>query len=161
MSTLARSLSRIAHLVRDIRGSMVIETALVAPVLVCLSLGGFEVSRIVARQHDLQAGAADAEQIVLAAASGTATDTTTMKNVLVNTLAIPDQNVDVDKLYRCGTNASLSSTQCTAGSWQSTYVQVTFRDTYTPIWTSFGVSSPINYNVKRLIQVSAGQVPTT
>lgn len=161
MSALTPSIGRLARLVRDIRGTTVIETALLAPVLICLSLGGFEVSRIIARQHELQSGAADAEQIVLAAASGSATDTTTIKNVLVNTLNIPASNVDVDKLYRCGTDNSLSDTQCAASSWQSTYVQVTFRDTYTPIWTSFGVSHAIDYNVQRLIQVSAEQVPST
>jgi Flp pilus assembly protein TadG len=158
MNAVGLSVGRFARLVRDIRGTAVIETALIAPLLVCLSLGGFEISRIVARQHELQSGAGDAEQIVLAAASGSATDTTAIKNVLVATLGIPDANVDVDKLYRCGTASSLNTTQCASGAWQSTYVQVTFRDTYTPMWTSFGVSEPINFNVQRLIQVSAEQV---
>lgn len=145
-------------LYRDIRGTAVIETAIVAPVLICMALGGFEVSHMVARQHELQSGAADAEQIVLAAAAGTATDANTIKAVLANTLGIPQSNVDVDKVYRCGTTAMLESSPCSSGSWESTYVQVTFRDTYTPTWTTFGVGSPVNFRVERLIQVSAEHV---
>jgi Flp pilus assembly protein TadG len=149
------SLSRLA---RDVGGTAVIETALVAPVLICMGLGGYEVSQMIARQHELQAGAADAEQIVLAAASGTATDANTIKSVLASTLGIPQSHIDVDKVYRCGTSTTLASTACSAGSSQSTYVQIEFRDTYTPLWTNFGVGSPVDFQVERLIQVSAEQV---
>jgi len=148
----------LARLFRDKRGTAVIETAIVAPVLICMALGGFEVSNMVARQHELQSGAADAEQIVLAAAAGTATDPDTIKRVLATTLGIAETNIDVNKVYRCGTDATLISSRCSSGSWESTYVQVTFRDTYTPSWTSFGVGSALNYHVERLIQVSAEQV---
>jgi Flp pilus assembly protein TadG len=146
------------RLQRDIRGTAVIETAIVAPVLICMALGGFEVSNMIARQHDLQNGAADAEQIVLAAASGTATDADTVKAVLAATLEIPLDNIDVAKVYRCGTTDTLVTAQCSTGSWQSTYVQVTFRDTYTPTWTSFGVGAPVDFRVERLIQVSAEHI---
>ncbi|MGZ3173551.1 MAG: TadE/TadG family type IV pilus assembly protein [Croceibacterium sp.] len=148
----------LARLFRDTGGTAVIETAIIAPVLICMALGGFEVSNMVARQHDLQNGAADAEQIVLAAASGTATDVNTVKSVLANTLGIPESNIDVNKVFRCGTTATLVSSQCSSGSYESTYIQVTFRDTYNPTWTSFGVGSPVNFNIERLIQVSSEQV---
>ncbi len=156
-SFLARSL----RLLRDARGTTVIEVAIIAPVLVMLALGGFDVSRMIARQHELQNGAGDAEQIVLAAASGSATDTNTIKSVLANTLGIPNDanHIAVVKLYRCGTASSLVSTQCSSGSWESTYIQVTFHDTYTPVWTSFGVGSPVDYQVERLVQISQEQVP--
>nr|WP_166175651.1 TadE/TadG family type IV pilus assembly protein [Altererythrobacter segetis] len=148
------------RLSRDVRGTAVIETAIVAPVLVSLALGGFDVSRMVARQHELQSGAADAEQIILAAATGAATDTTTMQSVLANTLNIPNDSdhIQVSKVYRCGTDANTSSTPCGSGSSQSTYVQVVFLDTYTPLWTNFGVGHAVNYHVERLVQVSSEQV---
>jgi len=158
MSALVDMVRGIGKLARDARGTAVIETAIIAPALLCLSLGGFEASRIVAHQHELQTGASDAEQIVLAAASGSATDTPTIKVALVNSLGISADNVDVDKRYRCGTDSTLSSTQCSSGSWQSTYVEVTFHDSYTPLWTSFGVGGPVNFNVERLIQVSSTKV---
>jgi Flp pilus assembly protein TadG len=148
------------RLFRDVRGTAVIETAIVAPVLVSMALGGFDVSRLVARQHELQAGAADAEQIILAAASGAATDTTTMQAVLANTLDIPndDEHIQVSKVYRCGTDANTITTPCGSGSSQSTYVRVVFLDTYTPLWTNFGVGQAIDFRVERLVQVSSEQV---
>jgi Flp pilus assembly protein TadG len=158
MSALAALIRVIAKLANDARGTAVIETAIVAPALVCLTLGGFEASRIVAQQHELQAGAGDAQQIVLAAASGTATDTPTIKTALVNSLGLSADKVDVTKLYRCGTDNTLSSTSCASGSWQSIYVKVSIHDSYTPLWTSFGVGGPVNFNVERMIQVSSAQV---
>jgi Flp pilus assembly protein TadG len=150
----------VLRLRRDVRGTAVVETAIVAPVLACLALGGYDVSRMVARQHELQAGAADAEQIVLAAASGSATETTTIQAVLANTLNIPNDadHIQVVKVYRCGTAETISSTTCSSGSYQSTYVQVTFLDSYTPVWTNFGLGDPIDYHVERLIQVSSEKV---
>lgn len=144
------------RLLRDGTGSTVIETAVIAPVLVTMALGGFDVSRMIARQHELQNGAADTEAIVMAAASGTATDTNTVKNVLMNTLGLNSNQVSVTKMYRCGASTSLVSTSssCVIGDYVSTYVQVVFRDNYTPIWTIFGVGSPLSYQVVRNVQVS-------
>ena len=161
MRKLVSLVGRLWTLPRDDRGVTVIETAIIAPVLICLALGGFDVSSMVARQHELQNGAGDAEQIVLAAASGTATDTTTIKSVLANTLGIPNDaaHIAVDKLYRCGTATTLVSAVCSSGSYESTYIQVTFHDTYTPLWAQFGIGSPVNYTVQRLVQVSQELVP--
>lgn len=149
-------LSAFARLPGDKRGTTVIEVAILAPTLVLLALGGFDASRMVARQHELQAGAGDAEQIVLAAASGASTDTTTIQSVLANTLGIPNDSshITVVKEYRCGTTAALQSAVCSSGSYESTYLQVTFHDTYTPLWTQFGIGSPVDYQVQRLVQIS-------
>ena len=160
--TAPRSLfARMVRLLRDTRGTTVIEVAIVAPTILCMALGGFDVSRMIARQHELQSGAADAEQIVLAAASGTATDTTTVKSVLANTLGIPNDaaHISVDKLYRCGTTAALQPGACSSGAYESTYLQVTFHDTYTPVWTDFGIGRPVDYQVQRLVQVSQELIP--
>src|SRR5205809_105857 len=92
---------------RCARASAAIETAFVAPVLVTLALGGYETSRIVSRQHELQTGAAEAEGIALAANQGASTDTTTLKTILMNSLSLSTSQVTVTKLYRCGTSTSL------------------------------------------------------
>jgi Flp pilus assembly protein TadG len=151
----------LVRLPRDKRGTTVIEVAIIAPVLIILALGGFDVSRMVARQHELQAGAADAEQIVLAAASGTSTDVNTIKSVLANTLGIPNDSshISVTKLFRCDTATSLSSATCGSGSYQSTYLQVIFQDSYAPVWSQFGIGHPVNYQVERLVQISQEQIP--
>ena len=76
----------LAALAVDQRGTTVIETALVAPVLVLMALGSYDISHMVARQHELQSGASDVEGIVLAVASGTSTNVQTIKSVLTSSL---------------------------------------------------------------------------
>ena len=148
------------NLIRGIRGnargSVVIETAIVAPVLVLLSLGTFDVSRMVARQHELQTGATDLEGIVLAVVKGPGTDTTTIRSALSTSLNLPLSNVTVVKVYRCGSGTSMVSaiSACSDPADVSTYVQITLSDSYTPVWTQFGVGGPLNYNLIRTVQIS-------
>ena len=143
------------RLAADTRGSALIETAIVTPVLLIMALGTFDVSQMVAHQHRLQTGAADAESIVLAVASGTATNTTAVRTALSNSLNLPPSKVAVSVVFRCNSQNTLSATNdCGSGQRVSTYVRVRFTDTYTPKWTDFGVGEPINYNVTRTIQVS-------
>jgi len=153
---LKRSPKFVAALCRCTRGSTVIETAFVAPVLITLALGGYETSRIVSRQHELQTGAAEGEAIALAANQGASTDTTTLKSILMNSLSLSTSQVTVDKLYRCGTSSTLqtSSSSCGNGQIVSTYVRLTMTDSYTPMWTRFGVGSTLNFNVVRTVQLS-------
>lgn len=138
------------------RGSVVIETAIVAPVLILLSLGTFDVSRMVARQHELQTGSTDLEGIVLAVAKGAGTDIITTRKALSASLNLPLSKIAVAKVYRCGSSTSLVSatSACSDPDDISTYVQVTLTDSYTPVWTNFGVGSPMNYNLVRTVQVS-------
>lgn len=151
-----RLLSRFCLRLRgDREGSTVIETAIVAPVLITMALGTFDVSQMFARQHNLQAGAADAESIVLAVSSGNATDISTVKSALVNSLGLPESKVNVEKVYRCNFQTTLSTTNsCSDGQKISTYVRVTFTDTYTPMWTKFRVGNPMAFTVRRTVQVS-------
>ena len=147
----------LARLIGDRAGSVVIETAIVAPVLVLLGLGTYDTSRIIARQSDLQAGSTDVEGIVLAVAgSGTGTNVSTIKSVLQNSLSLNAQQVTVVKMYRCNTDNTLvtDNSTCATNDVISTYVQVTLTDTYTPTWTRFGVGSPFNYSLVRTVQVS-------
>lgn len=152
-----RPLFRLARAVcRDEAGTTVIETAIVAPVLILLALGTFDISRMIARQHELDVAAVDIQGIVLAVASGTATDVTTIQSVLTSSLSLPASNVGVAKVYRCGTSSSLvtSTSSCNTTDIVATYVKVTLSDTVTPFWTKFGIGGPMNYSVVRTVQVS-------
>ena len=152
MMTLRRLLARIAG---DQRGSTLIETAIVAPALLVMALGTYDAGQMIAQQHRLQSGAADTESIVLAVANGTATDTSAIRTALANSLEINASKITVERVYRCNAQDSLS-TQSTCGNGQrrSTYVRVTFVDSYTPKWTDFGIGGPVNYRVQRLVLVS-------
>lgn len=137
-------------------GAVLIETALVAPALILMALGSFEVSRMVSRQSELQSGAADAEAIALAANVSATTDTNTLKSILMSKLSLNSNQVTVTLRYRCGAATSLVDTEdaCATGTVVSSYVEIQLTDTYTPMWNDMGVPGTMNYNVNRLVQLS-------
>lgn len=148
--------SKLARFRRDSHGTAVVETAIIAPVLALLALGTYDLSQMVARQHDLQGGATDLEGIILAVANGQATNVQTISDVLADTLELQPDQVQVVKKFRCGTTEALVdlSSDCEVDEEIATYVQVTLTDTYAPTWTKFGVGGDLDYNFVRTIQVS-------
>ena len=152
-----RALSLLARLLRDARGTMVIETAIVAPVLVVLSIGGFEVSAMVARQSELQSAAAEAVAIVMAASPTTQTEIDQIEAVVEDSSGIPEADVDFVMKYRCGTTA-MTTTPPVAPACDvdtvSTFIVITMVDTHKPVWTQFGFGQPLSYNVERSVQIS-------
>jgi Flp pilus assembly protein TadG len=150
MQTLCR-LARCTH------GVAAIETALVAPILVTLALGGYEVSSMVVRQSELQSAVAETLNIVEASPPSDSAGRTAIRDVLKASTGITDNNkVKVDEIFRCGTNANFVDADSSCGSDEkvSTYIRVTLQDTYSPSWTSFGVGHDIDYDVVRTVQIS-------
>ena len=156
MMNLARHLER---LIRDERGTMVIETAIVTPVLVLLSLGAYQVSTMVAKQSELDSAAAEGAAIALAAAPDTSAKRTTLHDILVTSTGLPSGNVTVTAAYRCNAAAAYVTTPCSSGQVQATYVKIYMTTTYTPTWTHWGIGSPITYRVTRYVQYSQTDVP--
>lgn len=146
---------RLRNLIRDARGSMAIETAIVAPVLAMLSVGGFEVSAMVARQSELQGAASEAESIALAAKPDDAGKRATLKNVIMASTGLTTSHVTVSNSYRCGDASVMvvSSTSCANGQVAWTYVTIQLTDTYTPSWTHWGFGAPMNYNITRQVMI--------
>ncbi|MCP5396726.1 MAG: pilus assembly protein [Sphingomonadaceae bacterium] len=148
-------LADLARFGRDQRGSMMIETAVVIPVLAILALGGFEASSIVARQTELQSAAAEAAAIVRAAKPDTAAKRTTIRDVIATSTGIEAQNIAVTQIYRCGTGSNYitNDSSCSDPDLLSTYIKVEMTTTYTPRWTEYGVGSAITYNVDRTVLI--------
>ena len=148
---------RVFHRLRlNRRGTMAIETAIVTPVLALMALGTFEVGSLVSRQQELQSSASEAEGIILAAAgSSTPTPSTTIKEVIEDSLGLSDDQVSLEQRFRCNAATTLMTDDSTCDTEEPTYqyVLLTVTDTYTPVWTNFGVGSPISYRVQRTIQV--------
>lgn len=137
----------------DIRGAMAVETAIITPLMVLMSLGAYQVSSLVARQSELQSAMTVAESIALATDPDTTDELTTLKNVVATTTGLTADQITVAAAYRCNSSAEyvvLEST-CATGDNVSRYVQVTVRDDYVPIWTEFGVGSTIALRVNRYI----------
>lgn len=161
------SLARLFRIKRDERGSMAIETAFVAPVLLILALGGFEVSTMVARQTELQSAAAEAAAVVRAVAPEDAASRNTVRDILATSLCGNAQqtvtegaatcgtvSVSIDPIYRCGTSTDYTTIADSCGSnVEYKFIRVDIADSYAPIWTKWGVSEGFDYFVSRTVQV--------
>jgi Flp pilus assembly protein TadG len=151
----------LAALYRDSRGTMVIETAIVAPVLVLLSLGAFEASSIVSRQSELQSAAAEAVAIVMAATPETQAQIDEIEAAVENSSGIAAEDVTFSIKIRCGTSETLvdrdsldaDSTVCGNQDLQSWFLLISMTDTYSPAWTDFGIGSDVVYEVERMVQL--------
>lgn len=142
-------------------GAMAVEAVIIAPVLITLAIGGFEVSSIVARQTELQSAAAEAAAIVRASAPETTAQRTAIRDIVATSTSLTAQEVSVVEVYRCGNGLRYrtSSAEC-AGLWWwdedqgiSKYIKVTIADSYQPMWTEFGFGTALRFNVTRTILV--------
>ncbi|KLI63929.1 TadE/TadG family type IV pilus assembly protein [Aurantiacibacter marinus] len=147
-------LARIAQIRRNEDGSMAIETAFVAPILLVLALGGFEVSTMIARQTELQSAAAEAAAVVRAVIPETEAERTTVHDILVTSAGLTDEQVTISEVYRCGTSANYvtNADSCGSGT-EYKFIKVDLTDTYSPIWTKFGITSGFDYNISRTVQI--------
>ncbi len=144
------------RLLGDQRGSMVIETAVIIPALAMMSIGGFEASRMIARESELQTAATEAANIALTAPPNTAAKRTTLQSVIMDSTGLAIADVTVSAVFRCGTATSFvtDNTSCTDSNTVSSFVKINLTDTYAPSWTNFGISTAINYNITRTVQLS-------
>ncbi len=149
-----RLLARYARIRCNEDGSMAIETAFVAPILLVLALGGFEVSSMVARQTELQTAAAEAAAVVRATVPETIEARTVVRDILVTSTGLTNEQVTITEIYRCGTALDYVTTadSCGGGT-EYKFIKVDLRDTYAPIWTKFGVTSGFDYNISRTVQI--------
>lgn len=143
----------LAALLRDGEGAMAIETALIAPVLLLLSLGGFQVSSLVARQTELQTAMAEAQAVALATDPDTSAKLTTIQQIVMASTSLPAANVVVTNAYRCNDTATYQDaiTSCATGDKVSSYVKVEITDSYAPLWSKFGLKGTINLDQIRYI----------
>ncbi|WP_144094994.1 TadE/TadG family type IV pilus assembly protein [Croceicoccus sediminis] len=153
---------------RDTTGSTLIETAFVAPALIAMTLGGVEVSSMVARQTEMQSIAANGMEIILAAAPEDDADVARTISELKTYLAsasdltivetgnqIEPGQISVYKRWRCGNNSDRQATEgcANASQTQSEFLVIYMKDTYSPIWTNYGIGDDMTFEVKRSIQI--------
>ncbi|MFL0355537.1 TadE/TadG family type IV pilus assembly protein [Erythrobacter sp. GH1-10] len=135
---------------------MTIETAVVAPVLIIMSLGVFETGSIVARQHELQSAANEATIIVMAANRGPEVEISEMKAIISESVGLSGERIVLEREYRCNASNGKVKSQgaCPSNATISSYITVSLTDTHTPVWTAFGVGEKITFKVDRSVQVS-------
>jgi Flp pilus assembly protein TadG len=143
-------------LLADRRGSMAIETAAVAPVLILLSIGTFEVARMVSRQQELQSAAGEGETIALAAAqSSQTTSITTIRDIIAQSVDLNSNQVTVTPYFRCDDSESLvtDKSSCATDAVVTSYLKLELSDSYSPVWTRLGIGNAFNYDVQRMVQL--------
>jgi Flp pilus assembly protein TadG len=144
------------RLLRSSRGSMAIETAIVAPTLIMMTLGAFEVSTMVARQQELQTAANEAAIIAVATNRGASVTPDQLAAIIRSSVNVTTNQLTVAQRFRCGTNAQLvtARTSCTTGQAISTYLTISIQDTHEPIWHAYGIGRAITFSVQRTVQMS-------
>lgn len=151
---MSRTAAILRSLRRDEQGAMMIETAIVAPVLVLMSIGAFQVSQVIARQTELQGAMAEASAIAMTALPSTSTQRDALKSVIVSSTGLDSANVTVTEAYRCGSATTfITSANDCSGAKVANYVRIELNDTYTPTWAEWGIGEPINFNVDRYVMV--------
>lgn len=139
----------------DNRGTMIIETAIVTPVLLLMSMGAFQISQVVARQTELQNAAAEASAIALASPPDSATKRSVLKNIIVVSTGLAANKVTISAKFRCGSATTyVDSANSCVGTKVSEFVLIQLDDTYTPVWTQWGLSKPLQFNVDRYVMVN-------
>ncbi|NBW76631.1 MAG: pilus assembly protein [Sphingomonadaceae bacterium] len=137
---------------RNKRGTVAIETAFVAPVLVLMSLGAFQISTIVARQSELQSAMDEAQAIALATDPDTPEERLTLQQVIMASTDLPATNVSVTEAYRCdGANVYVTANTCAQGTRVASYVKIQITDSYTPVWAEYGVGNALNFDQSRYV----------
>ncbi len=152
MTTMRALLTRVCA---DESGTTVIETAVVAPVLVIMAIGTFETSAMVARQSELQSSAEQATEIALAIVPDTQGELNQIEGKLQESSGLSDARVTIKFQYRCGSSTTVSDTAptCTEDS-LSTYIWVRMTEEYQPVWSEWGFGESFEYEVERTVQVS-------
>ncbi len=162
-----RALAHAACIRQNENGSMAIETAFVAPVLLVMAVGGFEASSMVARQTELQSAAAEAAAVVRAIAPETQAERNTVRDIVATSLcgkttptvtdgtaSCGSTTVSVTPIYRCGTATDYVTVADSCGSvMEYKFIKLDLTDTYEPTWSSWGIGSAISYDVNRTVQV--------
>ena len=148
--------SFLKRLLGDTRGAMAVETAIIVPILVTLSLSSFDVSRMIARQNELQSAADEAAQIGVAAKPDTQAKINAIKDVIQTSTGLGSSAISMSTVYRCQTGGAYvnNTNDCSSGTVAWKYLQINIVDQYTPVWTKFGISKPLTFNVTRNVLVA-------
>ncbi len=135
-------------------GAAAIEAALIAPVMVMLALGSFEISNVIAKRSELQGTMAEASGIALASEPTSEQRRNTVKAIIEESSGLTAEEVTVDAAYRCGSGANYveSATGCGAAK-VSSYVKIELNSTYAPLWNEFGIGGPLEQSLTRYVMI--------
>lgn len=130
-----RIVPSLQSLVRDKRGSSLVEMALIAPVLVLLATGSVDAGLGYSQKLKVQQAAARATE--LATVSGLVANLqTTMQTEAATAAGVSTSNVTVDLWLECDGVRQLDVNGTCTGA-PARFASVTITDTYTPMYAAF------------------------
>lgn len=139
---------------KDEEGAVVIETAIVVPVLLLMALGGIDYGTMLARQVELQNAMAEASQIALAAAPTDAAARQAVKEVLQTSTGLTTDQVSITEQYRCSTDtAYVADSDLCGTSPYARFIRIEIVEEYTSTWSTISGAEPLTFNFVRMVQV--------
>lgn len=134
---------------------MIVETALITPLLLIMSIGAYDVSRLIARQTELQEVASEVAAIAMAQVAADR-NLDQLQDIAVAAANVDDDKVSITEFVKCGTSTDLQAAghECPEGEETSTMLVIDIDDTYVPYYSNFGVKHRVELNISRSVQVS-------
>jgi Flp pilus assembly pilin Flp len=139
---------------RDQRGAVLVEMAMITPVLATMMVGAFDVSRAVARQTELQEVAAEFSAVAMATTL-TQDSLQSLREIAAQSAGIETDKVAIQANTRCGTDPEFleAGEDCNDDEEEADFLTISIEDQYVPIWTQFGIGGAIDLSVTRSAQI--------
>lgn len=144
-------LSSLARLWRNQRGVAAIEFCLTLPVLLALTVGAFDVSRLIAARIDYQQALTEVAGLAIAQPpQGSLTD---IINATVAAANVPSSAVTVTRRVECNGILVTTSTCADPTQEQAIFVSIQVAATYVPTFTHFGLDANVPMRITRTVRV--------
>ena len=134
-------------------GVAAIEFCLTLPIMLALTFGVYDVSRMIAARIDFQQ--AVTEGAGLAIAQPPQINTGSIVTAVAAAAKVPANQVTVSVQLRCNDVVKPAGTQACASpnEERARYVNISVRGSFVPTWTHFAVNRTVNMRVTRSIRV--------
>jgi Flp pilus assembly protein TadG len=147
--TMPRAL--IGSLLRRENGVAAIEFCLTLPLMLVLTFGVYDVSRMISARIDLQQAASEGAGMAIAQPSLATTGQ--IKTAVMAAAGVPASQVTVTHQLRCDDVDVPAGTVCSASAERVRFVNISVRGSFVPTWTHFAVDETVNMEVVRTVRV--------
>jgi len=133
-------------------GVAAIEFCIAMPVLLMMTLGVHDVSRMIAARVDYQQAVTETVGLALARPPQDGESLDYLRNAAAAAAGVPANDVSVVRQVRCN-NVVTQNSACPQQDQFALYVSVTINGGFTPTWTHFGVDRPVSMTVSRTLRI--------
>lgn len=134
------------------RGVAALEFCLTLPILLALTLGAYDVSRLVSTRLDQQQALTEAAGLAIAQPALTI-DYAYMRSVIANAADVPASAVSVAREVKCDGVVITGLTCPQNGDERAIYVTMTVNSTYEPSWRHFSIDRDVPMSVTRVVRI--------